>query len=80
MLIQAGATEVHACCSHGVLSGPAIDRLEKSKISSLVITDSVPLRGAAKECSKIKVLTVSGLLGDAIGNIHNEDSISSLFV
>ena len=80
MLIEAGATEVHACCSHGVLSGPAIDRLEKSKIKSLVITNSVPLRGAAKECSKIKVLTVSGLLGDAISSIHNEDSISSLFI
>ena len=80
MLMEAGATEVHACCSHGVLSGPAIERLEKSQIKSLVITNSIPLRGAAKECGKIKVLSVSDLLGAAIGRIHNEDSVSSLFV
>ncbi|MDH5299467.1 MAG: ribose-phosphate pyrophosphokinase [Desulfobulbaceae bacterium] len=80
MLMKAGATEVYACCSHGVLSGPAIERLEKSQIKRLVITNSVPLRGDAKECEKIKVLSVSELLGDAIGRIHNEDSVSSLFV
>jgi len=80
VLMNAGAVEVHACCSHGVLSGPAIERLEKSQIKTLVVTDSIPLRGAAKECAKIKVLTVADLLGDAIGRIHNEDSVSSLFV
>ena len=80
MLIDAGAEEVHACCSHGVLSGPAIERLEKSKIKSLVITNSIPLQGEARQCKKIKVLSVSELLGESIKRIHSEDSVSSLFV
>ena len=80
MLMEAGAAEVHACCSHGVLSGPAIERLEASVIKSLVITNSIPLRGKAKECDKITVLPVSQLLGEAIRRIHSEDSVSSLFV
>jgi ribose-phosphate pyrophosphokinase len=80
MLMEAGAAEVHACCSHGVLSGPAIERLEASKIKSLVITNSIPLHGKAKECDKITVLSVSRLLGEAIRRIHSEDSVSSLFV
>ena len=80
MLIDAGASEVHACCSHGVLSGPAIERLEASKIKSLVITNSIPLRGKAKECKRIKVLPVSRLLAEAIRRIHSEDSVSLLFV
>ena len=80
MLMDAGAKEVYACCSHGVLSGPAIERIEKSQIKSLVITNSIPLRGEAKHCNKIKVLPVSELLGEAIKRIHAEDSVSSLFV
>ena len=80
MLKEAGAVEVHACCSHGVLSGPAIERLEASVIKSLVVTNTIPLRGPAKECKKIKVLSVSQLLGEAIRRIHSEDSVSSLFV
>ncbi len=80
VLMESGATEVHACCSHGVLSGPAIDRLEKSQIKSLVITNSIPLGERAKTCGKIKVLSVSPLLGEAIKRIHSEDSVSSLFV
>jgi len=80
MLMDAGAAEVHACCSHGVLSGPAIDRLEASVIKSLVITNSIPLHAKAKECDKITVLSVSKLLGEAIRRIHSEDSVSSLFV
>ena len=80
MLMDAGAAEVHACCSHGVLSGPAIQRLEESVIKSLVITNSIALRGKAKECDKITVLSVSKLLGEAIRRIHSEDSVSSLFV
>jgi ribose-phosphate pyrophosphokinase len=79
-LLDKGAREVHACCSHPVLSGPAIERLEKSCIKSLVVTNSIPLRGAAAECEKIKVLSVSNLLGEAINRIHSEDSVSSLFV
>jgi ribose-phosphate pyrophosphokinase len=80
MLDAAGAREVHACCSHPVLSGPAIERLENSKIKSLVVTNSIPLNGGAKQCNKITVLSVSRLLGEAIGRIHSEDSVSSLFV
>ncbi|WP_457574550.1 ribose-phosphate pyrophosphokinase [Desulfolithobacter sp.] len=79
-LTEMGAREVHACCSHAVLSGPAIDRLEKSCIKSLVVTDSIPLRDNAKDCKKITVLTVAELLGEAIRRIHNEDSVSYLFV
>ncbi len=80
ILMEAGAKEVHACCSHGVLSGPAIERIENSQIKSLLITDSIPLRGAARDCAKIRVLSVAELLGEAIKRIHNEDSVSSLFV
>ena len=79
-LMEKGASEVHACCSHAVLSGPAIERLEQSCIRSLVVTNSIPLREDAKHCEKIKVLSVSELLGDAISRIHSEDSVSSLFV
>jgi len=80
MLMEAGASEVHACCSHGVLSGPAIERLEDSVIKSLVITNSIPLHDKAKACDRITVLSVSQLLGEAIQRIHSEDSVSSLFV
>lgn len=79
-LMKHGAKEVHACCSHPVLSGPAIDRLNKSCLKSLVVTNSIPLKGEALKCEKIKVLSVSALLADAINRIHNEDSVSSLFV
>ena len=79
-LIERGAREVHACCSHPVLSGPAIERLEKSCIKSLVVTNSIPLRGDALQSKKIKVLSVSELLGEAIRRIHSEDSVSYLFV
>jgi len=79
-LLENGAKEVHACCSHGVLSGPAVDRLNSSAIKSLVVTNTIPLRENARECGKIKVLSVSSLLAEAIRRIHNEDSVSSLFV
>ena len=80
ILESAGAKEVYAFCSHGVLSGPAIERVTQSKIKKLVITDSIPLRGAALKCEKIKVLSVAKLLGEAIKRINAEDSVSSLFV
>jgi ribose-phosphate pyrophosphokinase len=79
-LIENGAKEVHACCSHPVLSGPAIERINASHLKSLVVTNSIPLRGEALKCEKIKVLSVSRLLAEAISRIHNEDSVSSLFV
>jgi len=80
ILMEAGAKEVYACCSHGVLSGPAIERLEKSQIKNLVITNSVPLRGAAIDCKKIKILSIASLMGEAIRRIHSDDSVSNLFV
>lgn len=80
MLVEAGAEEVHACCSHAVFSGPAIDRINDSQIKTMVVTNSIPLRNSSRQCSKIKVLSVSELLGDAIHCIHSEDSVSSLFV
>jgi len=80
MLRNAGAKVVYACCSHGVLSGPAIDRISNSQIEKILITNSIPLNDAAKECGKIEVLSVSELLAAAIKRIHNEDSVSSLFV
>jgi ribose-phosphate pyrophosphokinase len=80
ILQEAGATEVHACCSHAVLSGPAIKRINESVIKSLVVTNTIPLRGEAKNCDRIKVLSVSALLGEAVRRIHSEDSVSSLFV
>ncbi|MEJ2137252.1 MAG: ribose-phosphate pyrophosphokinase [Desulfofustis sp.] len=79
-LLENGAKEVHACCSHPVLSGPAVDRLSSSAIKSLVVTNTIPLRDNARNCGKIKVLSVSSLLAEAIRRIHNEDSVSSLFV
>ncbi len=79
-LLANGAREVHACCSHPVLSGPAVERITKSDLKSLVVTNSIPLRPEAQACDKIKVLSVSALLADAIRRIHNEDSVSSLFI
>ncbi len=79
-LLENGAKEVHACCSHPVLSGPAIERLNNSDIESLVVTNSIPLSRDALNCDKIRVLSVSKLLAEAIERIHNEDSVSSLFV
>lgn len=80
ILMKEGAKDVYAYCSHAVLSGPAIERINDSMIKELVVTDSIPLRNSAKECNKIRVLSVSALLGDSIRCIHNEDSVSSLFV
>ena len=79
-LKDAGAARVLACAVHGVLSGPAIDRIDKSPIDELIVTNSVPLRGEGQNCKKIRVLSVARLLGQAIRNIHEETSVSSLFV
>lgn len=79
VLKEKGAKGVYACCSHPVLSGPAMERLEKSVIEEVVITNTIPL---AKEinCSKIKVLSVAPLLGEAIVRIHEDLSVSKLFI
>ncbi|MCI5135950.1 MAG: ribose-phosphate pyrophosphokinase [Candidatus Electrothrix sp. AW2] len=79
-LKENGAKEVHACCAHAVLSGPAIERINDSQIKSLVVTNSIPLADKGERCDKIKVLSVGELLGEAISRIHSEDSVSYLFV
>ena len=80
-LKAAGAREVLASCSHAVLSGHAIERIEKSPLSKLIVTDSHPARpGEASDCGKIVVLTIAELLARAIKNIHEETSVTSLFV
>jgi ribose-phosphate pyrophosphokinase len=79
-LKAAGADRVLACAVHGVLSGPAIDRIEKSPIDQLIVTNTIPLAPAGQVCSKIVVLSVARLLGQAIKSIHEETSVSSLFV
>jgi len=79
-LAQAGAARIFACAVHGVLSGPAIDRIERAPIDQLLITNTIPLDGERARCSKIKVLSVARLLGQAIRSIHEETSVSSLFV
>jgi ribose-phosphate pyrophosphokinase len=78
-LLEAGATAVHACASHAVLSGPAIDRIASSRLEQLVVTDTIPLREQAQKLGKIKALSVAGLLGAAIESIHMETSVSTLF-
>jgi ribose-phosphate pyrophosphokinase len=75
-----GAERVLACAVHGVLSGPAIERIEKSPLDQLIVTNSVPLRAEGQQCRKVVVLSVARLLGQAIKNIHEETSVSSLFV
>src|SRR5687767_9673725 len=79
-LKAAGAGKVLACAVHPVLSGPAIDRIESSPVDQLIVTNTVPLRGDAQHCKKIVVLSVARLLGQAIRSIHEETSVSSLFV
>jgi len=78
-LMEAGASKVAACCTHGILSGPAIDRLNSSPIDELIVTDTVPLRGQAVGNPKIKVITVAPLLAEAIRRIYTNDSVSALF-
>jgi ribose-phosphate pyrophosphokinase len=79
-LMENGAAKVIACAVHGVLSGPAIERIEKAPIEKLVITNTIPLNGEAAGSKKIVVLSVARLLGQAIRSIHEETSVSSLFV
>jgi ribose-phosphate pyrophosphokinase len=79
-LKEKGAKRVFAACTHAVLSGPAVDRLNNSCLEKVIVTDTIPLSGKKEKCPKIEVLTVAHLLGEAIKRIHEETSISSLFV
>jgi len=79
-IVDAGAKSVSACASHAVFSGPAIERIEASSLSEVIVTDSIPLSEAGRSCKKITTLTVSRMLGEAVKRIHHGDSISSLFI
>jgi ribose-phosphate pyrophosphokinase len=79
-LMAAGAETVWACATHGVLSGSAVQRIADSVLEEVVVTNSIPLREDAKNCEKIRVLSVAPLLARAIQSIHEGGSISTLFV
>ena len=76
VLKKRGAASVMACCTHGVLSGPAYDRIEKGVLDELVVSDTIPIR---KDAKKITVLTASSIMGEAIRRIHNNESVNSIF-
>ncbi len=79
-LKEKGANRVFAAATHGVLSGPAIDRLNASVLEKVIITDTIPAKSKKEKCEKIEILTVAHLLGEAIRRINEETTISSLFV
>ena len=79
-LKQAGAVQVKACCTHPVLSGQALQRISESELDEVVVTNSIPLSEEAKLCSKIRQISISGLLAESIRRIATGDSVSSLFV
>jgi ribose-phosphate pyrophosphokinase len=79
-LAEAGAIEVSVCCTHPVLSGPAMDRINASILKEVIVTDTIPLHDGAKACKRIKVLSVAGHLSEAVRRIYYNDSVSSLFI
>ena len=79
-LKDGGAGKILGCCTHAVLSGPAIERIEQSPLEQLIVTNTIPLSPEAQRCGKIKVLSVAHLIGEAIRRTYEEESISSLFV
>jgi len=78
-LIKNGATEVYAYCTHGVLSGKAVERIQNSSLKSMVVTDSIAPTPAQQACPNIRTITIAPLLGEAMRRINNEASVSSLF-
>ena len=79
-LIERNAAKVYACCTHPVLSGPAVERIEASPLVHLVVTNTIPLSEIASKSKRISVLSVAQLLGETIKRIYNSDSVSTLFV
>jgi ribose-phosphate pyrophosphokinase len=75
-----GARAVYACCTHAVLSGGAVEKIQNSSLTEMVATNTIPLSEAASKAGKIKVLDVSPILGEAIKRIHSDESVSSLFI
>ena len=78
-LLDNGANSVHACCTHAILSGPAVERLGQSPFGSIVVTDTLPERAERGNIPNLRVLSSAHLFAEAIRSIHNEDSISRLF-
>jgi ribose-phosphate pyrophosphokinase len=78
-LQEKGAKSIIACASHGVLSGPAVQRITRSPLTEVIVTDTIPLSAEAKGCPKIRQVSIARLLGEAIKRIHSSDSVSSLF-
>src|SRR5690625_3745406 len=79
-MVENGAKKVYACCTHPVLSGPALERINESKIEELVVTNTIPLKEEALEyCGKIKQLSVGNLIAESIKRVYEQRSISSLF-
>ena len=79
-LCSAGALTVSACATHGVLSGPALERISNSQLQEVLVTNTIPVEGLLEKCDRLKALSVSKLLAEAIRRIHNDESVSSLFV
>ncbi len=79
-LKESGANKVIAACSHAVLSGPALDRINESPLEEVIVTNTIRMDEKQQKCRKLKVLSVASLLGEAIKNIHEETSVSSLFI
>jgi len=74
-----GASRVISYCTHAVLSGPAIERLNNSELDELVVTDTIPLSAEARTCTKIRTLSMSRILAESIRRVSNEESISAMF-
>jgi len=79
-LKQEGAADVYGCATHAVLSGPALERINNSVLKQVIVTNSIPIEDKLNLCPKLKCLSIAPLLGEAIGRIHNNQSVSSLFV
>lgn len=79
-LKENGASAIYACATHGVLSGPAIERINNSEIEEIVLTDTIPLGDKEQQTGKVRMLSVANLLAEAIRRIHEDESVSSLFV
>jgi ribose-phosphate pyrophosphokinase len=79
-LMEKGAKEVRACCTHPVLSGRAVEVIMDSPIEEMLVTDTIPIKNEAKACPKIKILSISSLLAEAIRRIYQDESVSDLFV
>jgi ribose-phosphate pyrophosphokinase len=79
-VMNGGARRVFACATHGVLSGPAVQRIEESPLEQVVVTNSIAPSPETRASKKIRYISIARLLGEAIRRIHNSDSVSSLFV